>query len=63
MPKASEEVSMAKLALAFYSVLRMPIVDILQCARAAEEAGFGFVSVAESFHRDGAAPAYIIMRV
>ena len=32
---------MAKLALTFYSVLRMPIADILQCARAAEEAGFG----------------------
>jgi hypothetical protein len=37
---------MAKPAVAFYHVLRMPIADILQCARAAEEAGFGRVSVA-----------------
>ena len=51
---------MAKPALTFYSVLRMPIVDILQCARAAEEAGFGFISVAESFYRDGAALAATI---
>lgn len=51
---------MAKLALTFYSVLRMPIVDIVQCARAAEEAGFGFISVAESFYRDGAALAAAI---
>jgi 5,10-methylenetetrahydromethanopterin reductase len=51
---------MAKLALTFYSVLRMPIADILQCARAAEEAGFGFISVAESFYRDGAALAAAI---
>jgi 5,10-methylenetetrahydromethanopterin reductase len=60
MPKASEEGTMAKLALTFYSVLRMPIADILQCARAAEEAGFGFISVAESFYRDGAALAAAI---
>ena len=51
---------MAKLALTFYSVLRMPIADILQCARAAEEAGFGFISVAESSYRDGAAVAAAI---
>jgi 5,10-methylenetetrahydromethanopterin reductase len=51
---------MAKLALTFYSVLRMPITDILQCTRAAEEAGFGFISVAESFYRDGAALAAAI---
>jgi hypothetical protein len=43
IPKASEEGNVAKLALTFYSVLRMPIADILQCARAAEEAGFGFI--------------------
>jgi alkanesulfonate monooxygenase SsuD/methylene tetrahydromethanopterin reductase-like flavin-dependent oxidoreductase (luciferase family) len=38
----------------------MPIADILQCARVAEEAGFGFISVAESFYRDGAALAAAI---
>lgn len=46
---------MANLALTFYSVLRMPIVDILECAKAAENAGFGYISVAESYYRDGAA--------
>ena len=51
---------MAKLALTFYSVLRMPMGDILHCARAAEEAGFGFISVAESFYGDGAAVAAAI---
>jgi 5,10-methylenetetrahydromethanopterin reductase len=51
---------MRKLALTFYSVLRMPMADILQCARAAEEAGFGFISVAESFYRDGAGLAAAI---
>jgi 5,10-methylenetetrahydromethanopterin reductase len=49
-----------KLALTFYSVLRMPIADILRCAGAAEEAGFGFISVAESFYCDGAALAAAI---
>jgi 5,10-methylenetetrahydromethanopterin reductase len=34
--------------------------DILQCARAAEEAGFGFISVAESSYRDWAAVAAAI---
>jgi 5,10-methylenetetrahydromethanopterin reductase len=51
---------MAQLALTFYSVLRMPIADILQCARAAEAAGFGFISMAESFYRDAAALAAAI---
>jgi 5,10-methylenetetrahydromethanopterin reductase len=51
---------MTKLALTFYSVLRMPIADILECARAAEEAGLGYISVAESFYRDGAALAAAI---
>jgi hypothetical protein len=51
---------MTKLALTFYSVLRMPIADILRCAGAAEEAGFGFISVAESFYCDGAALAAAI---
>lgn len=48
---------MRGLALTFYSVLRMPIKDIIQCARAAERAGFAYVSVAESFYRDGSAMA------
>jgi alkanesulfonate monooxygenase SsuD/methylene tetrahydromethanopterin reductase-like flavin-dependent oxidoreductase (luciferase family) len=39
----------------------MSIADILQCARAAEEAGFGCISVAESFYRDGAALAAAIV--
>jgi hypothetical protein len=51
---------MPKLALTFYSVIRMLIADILQCASAPEEAGFGFISVAESFYRDGAALAAAI---
>lgn len=48
---------MTELALTFYSVLRMPIADIIECARAAEKAGFAYISVAESFYRDGAALA------
>jgi alkanesulfonate monooxygenase SsuD/methylene tetrahydromethanopterin reductase-like flavin-dependent oxidoreductase (luciferase family) len=51
---------MPGLALTFYSVLRMPIADILECAGAAEEAGFEYISVAESFYRDGAALAAAI---
>jgi 5,10-methylenetetrahydromethanopterin reductase len=46
---------MTELGLTFYSVLRMPIADIIECARAAEKAGFGYISVAESFYRDGSA--------
>ena len=45
---------MADLALTFYSVLRMPVTDIIECAQAAEKAGFRYISVAESFYRDGA---------
>jgi alkanesulfonate monooxygenase SsuD/methylene tetrahydromethanopterin reductase-like flavin-dependent oxidoreductase (luciferase family) len=48
---------MTDLALTFYSVLRMPVADIIQCARAAEKAGFAYISVAESSYRDGAALA------
>lgn len=51
---------MTELALTFYSVLRMPITDIIECARAAEKAGFAHISVAESFYRDGAALATAI---
>ncbi len=42
------------LALTFYSVLKMPISDIISCAIAAEKAGFSHVSLAESFYRDAA---------
>jgi len=45
---------MVDLALTFYSVLRMPVADIIECAKAAEKAGFRYISVAESFYRDGA---------
>ena len=51
---------MADLALTFYSVLRMPIADIIQCAKGAEKAGFAYISVAESFYRDGSALASAI---
>jgi alkanesulfonate monooxygenase SsuD/methylene tetrahydromethanopterin reductase-like flavin-dependent oxidoreductase (luciferase family) len=50
---------MTDLALTFYSVLRMPVADIIQCAKAAEKAGFAYISVAESFYQDGAALAAI----
>jgi 5,10-methylenetetrahydromethanopterin reductase len=43
-----------RLALTFYSVLRMPIKDIITCSIAAEEAGFEYISMAESFYRDAA---------
>ena len=52
---------MDNLAITFYSVLRMPIADIIQCAKAAEKAGFAYTSVAESYYRDGAALASAIM--
>lgn len=42
------------LALTFYSVLKMPISDIISCTVAAEKAGFSHVSLAESFYRDAA---------
>ncbi len=44
---------MKKIALTFYSVLKMPIDDIIECSIAAQEAGFGYVTFAESFYRDG----------
>ncbi len=46
-----------RLGLTFYSVLRMPIADMMACAVAAERSGFSFVSVAESFHLDASALA------
>ncbi len=42
------------LALTFYSVLKMPISDMISCAIAAEKTGFSHVSMAESFYRDAA---------
>lgn len=36
-----------------FSVLKMPLDDIVTCSVAAEEAGFSHVTVAESFYRDG----------
>jgi 5,10-methylenetetrahydromethanopterin reductase len=46
-----------RLGLTFYSVLKMPIEDILQCAKEAEIAGFDYISFAESFYRDVSALA------
>ncbi|MFI5419479.1 MAG: LLM class flavin-dependent oxidoreductase [Nitrososphaerales archaeon] len=46
-----------KLGLTFYSVLKMPIEDIIVCAKRAEEAGFSHISFAESFYRDVSALA------
>src|SRR6188472_2965750 len=43
---------MSRLALTLYSVLRMPISDMVFCAIEAERAGFEYISVAESFYRD-----------
>jgi alkanesulfonate monooxygenase SsuD/methylene tetrahydromethanopterin reductase-like flavin-dependent oxidoreductase (luciferase family) len=41
-----------KLALTFFSVLKMPITDILECSKEAERAGLEYLSVAESFYLD-----------
>jgi 5,10-methylenetetrahydromethanopterin reductase len=41
-----------RLALTFYSVLRMPIEDLISCSIAAENAAFEYISMAESFFRD-----------
>ena len=49
-----------KLALMFFSVLKMPIDDIVACSVAAEETGFSHVTIAESFYRDGFALASAI---
>ena len=48
------------LALTFYSVLKMPVDDIIACSVAAENAGFSHICVAESFYRDGFALASAI---
>jgi 5,10-methylenetetrahydromethanopterin reductase len=49
-----------KLALTFYSVLRMPIVDIISCSTEAEKAGLEYISMAESFYRDASVLAAAI---
>lgn len=49
-----------RLALTFYSVLKMPIEDIILCSIAAEKAGFEFISMAESFYRDASVLAAAI---
>ena len=41
-----------RLALTFYSVLKMPLSDMIFCVCEAERAGFEYISVAESFYRD-----------
>src|SRR5918912_244330 len=41
-----------RLALTFYSVLKMPLSDMIFCVGEAERAGFEYISVAESFYRD-----------
>jgi 5,10-methylenetetrahydromethanopterin reductase len=49
-----------KLARTFYSVLKMPIDDIVACSVSAEDSGFSHICVAESFYRDGFALASAI---
>lgn len=49
-----------RIALTFFSILRMPISDIIFCAIEAEGAGFEYVSLAESFYRDAAVLASAI---
>lgn len=49
-----------ELALAFYSVLKMPIQHIVECAIEAERAGFRYISFAESFYRDAPALAVAV---
>jgi 5,10-methylenetetrahydromethanopterin reductase len=44
----------------FFSVLKMPIDEIVACSVAAEEAGFSHITVAESFYRDAFALASAI---
>src|SRR5919204_3803806 len=51
---------MGRLALTFYSVLRMPLSDIIFCAIQAERAGFEYISLAESFYRDASVLASAI---
>ena len=49
-----------RLALTFYSVLKVPISDIISCSIEAEKAGFEYISVAESFYRDASVLSSVI---
>ncbi len=49
-----------KLGLTFFSILRMSIRDILEISKASEKNNFGYITVAESFYRDGFALASAI---
>ena len=49
-----------RIALTFFSILRMPISNILICAAEAEKAGFEYISLAESFYRDASVLASAI---
>ena len=49
-----------RLALTFYSVLKMPLSDMIFCAGEAERADFEYVSVAESFYRDASVLSSVI---
>jgi 5,10-methylenetetrahydromethanopterin reductase len=49
-----------RIALTFFSILRIPISDILICATEAEKAGFEYISLAESFYRDASVLACAI---
>ncbi len=49
-----------RLALTFYSVLKISIMDMISCAIEAERADFEYVSLAESFYRDVSALAAAI---
>lgn len=46
---------MSKLALTFYSLLDIPVTDIVECFQAAEKSGFAFGVMSESAGRDAMA--------
>lgn len=46
-----------KIGITFYSVLRIPVADILEVAKNADASGFEYVGIGESFFRDGYALA------
>ena len=54
---------MKKLGLTFYSVLKLPVNDILEISKAAERRNFGYLTVAESFYRDAFALSSAIATV
>jgi 5,10-methylenetetrahydromethanopterin reductase len=49
-----------KLGITFYSVLNVPVGDILEIARTAETNNLGYIAIGESFYRDGFALASAI---